>query len=85
MPYKSDRQRRFFHTATARRQGITAEMVNEYDQASKGMNLPESAASRVAKKMVSAKHGRRAAKKSQAAAMSKSKKKVPFGRAKPAY
>lgn len=36
MPYVSDRQRRFFHTATARRKGITAAMVREYDAASKG-------------------------------------------------
>ena len=41
MPYKSDAQRKFFHTDTARKKGITPEMVNEYDNASKGMNLPE--------------------------------------------
>lgn len=43
MPYKSDAQRKFFHTDTARKQGITPEMVSEYDQASKGMSLPEHA------------------------------------------
>jgi hypothetical protein len=42
MPYQSDRQRRFFHTATARKQGITPAMVHEYDTASRGMHLPES-------------------------------------------
>lgn len=36
MPYASDKQRRFFHTATARRKGITPEMVKEYDKSSKG-------------------------------------------------
>ena len=72
MPYVSNRQRRFFHTDTAKKQGITPEMVNEYDQASKGMNLPESAASRVAKKMVAAKHGRRAATRRSAAATTSS-------------
>jgi hypothetical protein len=41
MPYASDAQRRFFHTATARRKGITAQDVAEYDEASKGMTLPE--------------------------------------------
>jgi hypothetical protein len=39
--YKSDAQRRYFHTDTARRKGITPEMVEEYDEASKGMHLPE--------------------------------------------
>lgn len=39
MPYKSDKQRAFFHTATARYKGITPAMVKEYDIASKGMNL----------------------------------------------
>lgn len=41
MPYKSEKQRKFFHTATARKKGITKKMVKEYDQASKGQNLPE--------------------------------------------
>lgn len=41
MPYKSDKQRKFFHTQTAKKQGITADMVKEYDQASKGKKLPE--------------------------------------------
>lgn len=89
MPYASDAQRRFFHTDTARKKGITAATVNEFDQASKGMNLPETAAHRVAKKMVAAKHGR-SFKRGQAKAMSKSKR-VPFARkaispaAPPAY
>src|ERR1700690_832661 len=41
MPYKSDAQRRFFHTDTAKKAGITDKEVNEFDQASKGMKLPE--------------------------------------------
>lgn len=40
MPYASDAQRRFFHTATARRKGITVKVVKEFDQASKGKKLP---------------------------------------------
>lgn len=43
MPYASDRQRRFFHTESARRAGITAAMVREFDAASKGRDLPERA------------------------------------------
>jgi len=43
MPYASDRQRRFFHTATARKHGITPAMVREYDEASRGKDLPEKA------------------------------------------
>lgn len=41
MPYKSQAQRRFFHTPTAKAKGITSAEVKEYDQASKGMKLPE--------------------------------------------
>jgi len=43
MPYKSDKQRRFFHTDTAKKAGITPAMVKEYDTATKGKDLPESA------------------------------------------
>ena len=43
MPYTSDRQRRFFHTETARKHGITPAMVREYDEASRGKNLPAKA------------------------------------------
>lgn len=39
-PYKSEKQRRFFHTDTARKQGITKKMVSEFDKASKGRKLP---------------------------------------------
>ncbi len=39
MPYKSDKQRKFFHTKTAKRKGITEAMVHEFDQASKGKTL----------------------------------------------
>ena len=41
MPYKSDAQRRFFHTGTAKKQGITPAVVSEFDKASKGKKLPE--------------------------------------------
>ena len=41
MPYKSDAQRRFFHTDTAKKAGITAGDVEEFDKASKGKKLPE--------------------------------------------
>jgi hypothetical protein len=40
MPYVSDAQRRFFHTSTAKKAGITPAMVKEYDTASKGLSLP---------------------------------------------
>ena len=36
MPYKSNKQRKFFNAKTARRKGITEAMVHEFDQASKG-------------------------------------------------
>lgn len=41
MPYVSDKQRKYFHTKTARKKGITKAMVDEYDEASKGKKLPE--------------------------------------------
>ena len=41
MPYKSKAQQAFFHTATAKTKGITPAQVAEFDQASKGMKLPE--------------------------------------------
>jgi hypothetical protein len=40
MPYKSEKQRKFFHTLTAKNKGITEEQVKEFDKASKGMKLP---------------------------------------------
>lgn len=49
MPYKSDAQRRFFHSPGAKKAGISQSTVNEFDQASKGMKLPE--------KMTKDKHG----------------------------
>lgn len=42
MPYKSDRQRRYFHAAEARGD-ISSKTVDEFDQASKGKKLPEKA------------------------------------------
>lgn len=41
MPYKSDAQRRFFHSSGAKKAGITPSTVKEYDKASKGKDLPE--------------------------------------------
>lgn len=41
MPYKSMKQERFFHTQTAKEKGITPDVVKEFDEASKGMKLPE--------------------------------------------
>lgn len=43
MPYKSTAQQRFFHTDTARKKGIDAGTVKEFDSASKGKNLPSRA------------------------------------------
>lgn len=58
MPYKSDAQRRFFHTDTAKKAGITSKEVSEFDKASKGMKLPKKA-----KKTKSAVHVMRAVHK----------------------
>src|ERR1019366_3970967 len=41
MPYKSDAQRKFFHTDTAKEAGITDKEVKEFDKTSKGKDLPE--------------------------------------------
>lgn len=41
MPYKSDAQRRFFHSPGAAKAGISKAKVKEYDKASKGKKLPE--------------------------------------------
>ncbi len=41
MPYKSEKQRKFFHTQTAKTKGITPKMVKEFDRESKGKKLPE--------------------------------------------
>lgn len=41
MPYKSDAQRKFFHTPTAKKAGITDSEVKEFDAASKGLKLPK--------------------------------------------
>lgn len=43
MPFVSDRQRRFFHTESARKHGITPAMVREYDDASRDQRIPERA------------------------------------------
>jgi predicted transcriptional regulator len=50
MPYVSDKQRKFFHTKTAKRKGITAAMVEEYDKSSKGKKLPKKVKKKVGKK-----------------------------------
>lgn len=41
MPYKSDAQRRFFHSAGAKRAGISKKTIKEFDKESKGKKLPE--------------------------------------------
>ena len=40
MPYKSEAQRRFFHTESAKKAGISPETVKEYDKESKGKKYP---------------------------------------------
>lgn len=50
MPYVSDKQRRFFHTDTARKSGITPSMVKEYDEATRGKELPQKVEKKVEKK-----------------------------------
>jgi hypothetical protein len=41
MPYKSEAQRKFFHTLTAKKMGIKPETVKEFDNVSKGLKLPK--------------------------------------------
>lgn len=40
MPYKSEKQRKFFHAAEQRGE-ISKKIVAEFDKASKGKRLPE--------------------------------------------
>lgn len=40
MPYKSDKQRRYMHWASSHGK-ISKKVVKEFDEASKGMKLPE--------------------------------------------
>ena len=63
MPYKSDAQRKWFHTEAARKKGITQDMVDEYDKESEGKMLPEKVSSKmkeIVKKHLSGKkkHGK---------------------------
>lgn len=55
MPYVSNQQRKFFHTATAAKAGITPAMVKEYDTASKGLTLPSKIKSKAGVKRPKAK------------------------------
>lgn len=41
MPYSSQAQRGFFHTDTARKKGISKAVVQDFDEASKGLKLPK--------------------------------------------
>lgn len=41
MPYKSDSQRKWAHTASGMKALGGEEKVNEWDQASKGLSLPD--------------------------------------------
>jgi hypothetical protein len=43
MPYKSKAQESFFHSPKAAAAGISPERVEEYDEESAGMNLPDKA------------------------------------------
>lgn len=49
MPYKSKAQQRFFHSAGAKKAGITRKQVAEYDRASKGKSLPARKGSKVSR------------------------------------
>ena len=49
MPYKSERQRRFFHAAEKRGE-ISQATVEEWDRESKGKNLPERVKNKTKKK-----------------------------------
>ena len=50
MSYKSDAQRRFFHSKGAEKAGISKKTVAEYDEASRGKKLPERLAKKILKK-----------------------------------
>lgn len=39
--YKSDQQRKFFHSAGAKKAGITKSEIEEFDNSSKGLKLPK--------------------------------------------
>lgn len=41
MPYKSDAQRKFFHSKGAEKAGITKKDVKKWDKESKGKDVPE--------------------------------------------
>lgn len=41
MPYKSEQQRKFFHSKGAKKAGISKKTVKEFDKASKGKKLPK--------------------------------------------
>lgn len=52
MPYRSLQQERFFHSAGAKRAGISPSTVKEFDQASKGLKLPRRAKKKKKAKIV---------------------------------
>lgn len=81
MPYASQRQRRFFHTETARRKGISAATVHEFDEASKGMRLPETARSAAEKIHAIRKRGSSDARE-DAREMSRSKRRFRVRKSK---
>ena len=41
MPYKSSSQRKFFHSAGAKKAGITSADIKKWDKESKGKKVPE--------------------------------------------
>ena len=50
MPYKSDAQRKFFHSKGASKAGISPADIAEFDAASKGKKLPAKAPKKASKK-----------------------------------
>lgn len=41
MPYKSDAQRKFFHSKGAEKAGVTSKDVKKWDKESKGKKVPK--------------------------------------------
>lgn len=41
MPYRSEAQRKFFHSKGAKRAGLTKKDIAEWDKVSKGLKLPK--------------------------------------------
>lgn len=75
MPYRSEKQRRWAHTAAGIKALGGAEKVHEWDEASKGMKLPKQAIHSAANRIAALKSkGGRGEVRAQKKAMSKSKR-----------